>query len=50
MNLEFQRGAWAAFNYVLNYLNTIQDKQVLKKTIYHAVHDMRPKDLINGST
>lgn len=37
-----ERGQWAAFDRVLAYLNTLEDKKVDKAEIYKAVMAMRP--------
>jgi hypothetical protein len=43
--LDVERSAqWAAFDAVLNYLNTVDTKLVAKKDIYAAVMEMRPED------
>ena len=39
---DYNSGAMAAFNMVLDYLNTMEDKIVAKSIIYQAVHGMRP--------
>lgn len=50
-------GMWAGFNEVLNYLNTLEDATITKKTIYAAVQSMKPhpqltdediRDIVNG--
>jgi hypothetical protein len=35
-------GEWDAFNKVLNYINTLEDRMIKKSKIYAAVMDMRP--------
>jgi hypothetical protein len=35
-------GEWDAFNKVLNYINTFEDRMIKKSAIYAAVMDMRP--------
>jgi hypothetical protein len=43
--IGYDSGAFAAFNHVLNYLNTIDSNTVDKTKIYKAVFDMRPQHL-----
>lgn len=38
----FERGAWAAFNEVLAWINTQTEQRVDKKHLYGAVMEMRP--------
>lgn len=42
LEAAYESGAWAAFDMVLDYLNTLDDKTVAKKDIYHAVYKMKP--------
>lgn len=41
-SIDFIRGQWLAYGKVLDYLNTLENKQVDKRDIYHKVFDMRP--------
>lgn len=38
----FDRGAWAAFNEVLLYLNTLNDQNPSKRVLYKQIFEMRP--------
>lgn len=38
----FDRGAWAAFNEVLFYLNTLNDATPSKTVLYKQIFEMRP--------
>lgn len=39
---EYRRGQWAAYNEVLNWLNTLEEQKIDKKEIYKVVSAMRP--------
>ncbi len=41
-NHYWDRGARAAYDDILNYLNTLEDKMVDKSKIYKAVFSMKP--------
>lgn len=42
LDITYASGARAAFEMVLNFINTLEDKHIHKKEIYHAVYDMKP--------
>jgi hypothetical protein len=40
--MAYERGAWSAFDRVLNHLNTLDEQRVDKGELYKAIMDMRP--------
>jgi hypothetical protein len=43
----YEMGQWATLNRILNYLNTLEDREVDKVRLYHEIFEWRPqsKDL-----
>lgn len=39
---EYERGYWAALNWLLGLINTKEDRLIPKKDLYHEVMERRP--------
>lgn len=40
---EYLLGQWEGFNRVLNLLNEMEDRMILKKHLYEQIMEMRPR-------
>jgi hypothetical protein len=45
MTRDFERGVWAAFTHVLNWINTQEENTFQRSKLYAAVMSMRPTDV-----
>lgn len=42
-------GSWDTLTFLLNYLNTLEDKKIKKADLYKAVMKFRPEDVLKSS-
>ena len=45
MTDDYRRGAYAAWTYLLNYLNTLENNTVDKRDIYKAVYNFKVENI-----